>query len=214
MNITSITFNNFRCFGEYHLQFKPTVNLLFGVNGCGKTSILRGLKIAMSSFFSGFSDSNTRFIGISNDDFMSEVRDGVESLERQVNISYDLAEFKNMILSRTGKKNRTAISGIKPLRDYTHSLYHDLSTEDDGSIALPIFAAFSTEDIHSSRKLDRSIFCKYYQPRSFGYYECLQGDGFFDYWMHRLLILQEGQKSLSEIEVVLCAIKEALGDRG
>ena len=51
MNITSITFNNFRCFGEYHLQFKPTVNLLFGVNGCGKTSILRGLKIAMSSFF-------------------------------------------------------------------------------------------------------------------------------------------------------------------
>lgn len=104
MNITSITFNNFRCFGEYHLQFKPTVNLLFGVNGCGKTSILRGLKIAMSSFFSGFSDSNTRFIGISNDDFMSEVRDGVESLERQVNISYDLAEFKNMILSRTGKK--------------------------------------------------------------------------------------------------------------
>ena len=77
MNITSITFNNFRCFGEYHLQFKPAVNLLFGVNGCGKTSILRGLKIAMSSFFSGFSDSNTRFIGISNDDFMSEVRDGV-----------------------------------------------------------------------------------------------------------------------------------------
>lgn len=214
MNITSITFNNFRCFGEYHLQFKPAVNLLFGVNGCGKTSILRGLKIAMSSFFSGFSDSNTRFIGISNDDFMSEVRDGVESLERQVNISYDLAEFKNMILSRTGKKNRTAISGIKPLRDYTHSLYHDLSTEDDGSIALPLFAAFSTEDIHSSRKLDRSIFCKYYQPRSFGYYECLQGDGFFDYWMYRLLILQEGQKSLNEIEVVLCAIREALGDRG
>lgn len=54
MNITSITFNNFRCFGEYHLQFKPAVNLLFGVNGCGKTSILRGLKIAMSSFFQVF----------------------------------------------------------------------------------------------------------------------------------------------------------------
>ena len=29
-----------------------------------------------------------------------------------------------------------------------------------------------------------------------------------------MLILQEGQKSLSEIEVVLCAIREALGDRG
>ncbi len=50
----------------------------------------------MSSFFSGFSDSNTRFIGISNDDFMSEVHDGVESLERQVIISYDFAEFQNI----------------------------------------------------------------------------------------------------------------------
>lgn len=214
MKITSITFNNFRCFGEYQLQFKPTVNLLFGVNGCGKTSILRGLKIAMSSFFSGFSDSNTRFIGISNDDFMSEVHDGVESLERQVTISYDFTEFSNMVLKRSGKKNRTAISGIKSLRDFTQTLYLNLSVEDDGSIALPLFAAFSTEDIHSNRKLNRSIFSKYFQPRSFGYYECLQGDGFFEYWMYRLLILQEGQKSLSEIEVVRHAISEALGEGG
>lgn len=214
MKITSITFNNFRCFGEYQLQFKPTVNLLFGVNGCGKTSILRGLKIAMSSFFSGFSDSNTRFIGISDDDFMSEVHDGVESLERQVSISYDFTEFSNMVLKRTGKKNRTAISGIKSLRDYAQTLYLNLSIEDDGSIALPLFASFSTEDIHSSRKLNRSIFCKYFQPRSFGYYECLQGDGFFGYWMYRLLILQEGQKSLSEIAVVQHAIAEALGKGG
>ena len=214
MKITSITFGNFRCFGEYQLRFKPTVNLLFGVNGCGKTSILRGLKIAMSSFFSGFSDSNTRFIGISTDDFMSEVYDGVESLERQVTISYDFTGFNNMVLKRSGKKNRTSISGIKHLRDFTHTLYHNLSTEDDGSIALPLFAAFSTEDIHSSRKLDRTIFCKYFQPRSFGYYECLQGDGFFDYWMYRFLVLQEGQKSLGEIEAVQHAISEALGERG
>lgn len=214
MKITSITFNNFRCFGEYQLQFKPTVNLLFGVNGCGKTSILRGLKIAMSSFFSGFSDSNTRFIGISNDDFMSEVHDGVESLERQVTISYDFTEFPNMVLKRSGKKNRMGISGIKSLRDFTQTLYLNLSIDDDGSIALPLFAAFSTEDIHSSRKLNRSIFSKYFQPRSFGYYECLQGDGFFEYWMYRLLILQEGQKSLSEIEVVRHALEEVLGEGG
>ena len=187
---------------------------MFGVNGSGKTSILRGLEIAMSSFFSGFSDSNTRFIGISNDDFMSEISDGVESLERSVVISYDLASYSNMQLKRTGKKNRTAIAGIKQLRDYAHTLYKELLTEDDGSIALPLFAAFSTEDIHSSRKINGSVFCKYFKPRSFGYYECLQGDGFFDYWMRRLMILQEGQKSLGEIAVVQHAIAEALGDEG
>lgn len=71
MRINNIRFSNFRCFLGYTLGFKQSVNLLFGANGSGKTTILRGLKIAMSSYFSGFSDVNTRFIGISNDDFMS-----------------------------------------------------------------------------------------------------------------------------------------------
>ena len=214
MRIESLTFSNFRCFDNYHLGFKKGVNLLFGANGSGKTTILRGMKIAMSSFFSGFSDVNTRFIGISNGDFMSEVNNETESLERPVAIEYDFSDYARLELSRAGKKNRTSIVGIKALRDATKRLYQQLAEEDDGDVALPLFAAFSTEDIHSTRKLDKAIFSKYFQPRSFGYYECLQGDGFFYYWMHRLLVLAEGQKSLMEVEVVSSAIAKALGPQG
>ena len=214
MKLESLTFLNFRCFDDYRLNLKNGVNLLFGANGSGKTSILRGMKIAMSSYFSGFSDENTRFLGISNSDFKSEVADDTESLERPVTIKYDFTGYDNLILSRSGKKNRTSIAGIKPLRDATKSLYQQLAHNDDGRTALPLFAAFSTEDIHSTRKLDRTKFAKYYQPRSFAYYECLQGDGFFDYWMHRLLVLAEGQKSLMEIAVVSNAIASALGRGG
>ena len=172
------------------------------------------MKIAMSSFFSGFSDANTRFIGIGNGDFMSEVTNDTESLERPVVIEYEFSDSGHLVLSRSGKKNSTSIVGIKPLRDAAKELYQKLAAKDDGSIALPLFAAFSTEDIHSTRKLDKSVFAKYYQPRSFGYYECLQGDGFFDYWMYRLLVLAEGQKSLMEIDVVQNAIAKALGPDG
>lgn len=214
MRIERLTFLNFRCFENYSLNLKKGTNLLFGVNSSGKTTILRGLKIAMSSFFSGFSDANTRFKGIADDDFMSEIEWDTESLERPVSIEYDFAEFQGLKLIRTGKKNRTSVSGIKHLRDATKNLYQQLAKEDDGSVELPLFAAFSTEDIHSSRKLDKKNFAKYYQPRSFGYYECLQGDGFFEYWMYRLLVLAEGQKSLMEIEVVNNAIKKALGENG
>lgn len=214
MKIESLSFSNFRCFEQYHLNFKKGVNLLFGANGSGKTSVLRGVKIAMSSFFSGFSDANTRFIGISNGDFMSDVSNETESLERPVAIGYDFSDYKDLLLARTGKKNRTSISGIKCLRDASKHLYQMLADVDDGSVALPLFAAFSTEDIHSSRKLDRAIFAKYFQPRSFGYYECLQGDGFFEYWMHRLLVLVEGQKSLMEVEIVGNAIEKVLGPEG
>ena len=214
MRIEYLVFSNFRCFENYRLNFKKGTNLLFGANGSGKTTILRGLKIAMSSFFSGFSDVNTRFIGIADNDFMSEITNETETLERPVAIEYKFTDSVNLILSRTGKKNRTSITGIKPLRDAAKDLYQQLAAEDNGTIALPLYAAFSTEDIHSTRKLDKSIFSKYFQPRSFGYYECLQGDGFFDYWMHRLLILAEGQKSLMEITVVSNAIERALGPEG
>lgn len=215
MKIEKLKFGNFRCFENYQLEFKNGVNLLFGPNGSGKTTILRGIKVAMSSFFSGFSDSNTRFIGIADSDFMNEIENEVETLERPVSLEYDFSDFRELKLSRSGKKNkRTSISGIKIMRENTKNLYNKLAFEDDGSIELPLFAAFSTEDIHSSRKLDRRIFSKYFQPRSFGYYECLQGDGFFDYWLYRLLILTEGQKSLTEINVVNNAIKDALGYKG
>ncbi len=214
MRIEKIHFSNFRCFEDYSLEFKPSVNLLFGVNGSGKTTVLKGLKVIMSSFFSGFSDGNTRFIGISDKDFISEVDGGVETLERPVSISYGFTDYPDLTLSRSGKKNRTSIAGIRPLKDETRMLYRQLAAGDDGSVALPLFAAFSTEDIHSSRKLDRGIFAKYFQPRSFGYYECLQGDGFFDYWMNRLMVLAEGQKSLMETEAVDEAISKALGADG
>lgn len=214
MRFKELVFSNFRCFENYRLDFKKGINLLFGANGSGKTTILRGLKIAMSSYFSGFSDANTRFIGIANGDFMSEVTNDTESLERPVTIEYVFSGFDNLVLSRSGKKNYTSIAGIKPLRDAAKALYQKLAAEDDGSIDLPLFAAFSTEDIHSTRKLNKSIFAKYFQPRSFGYYECLQGDGFFDYWMHRLLVLAEGQKSLMELTVVNNAIEKALGPDG
>ena len=214
MKIEKLTFLNYRCFDNFQLDFKKGTNLLFGANSSGKTSILQGIKIAMSSFFSGFSDVNTRFIGIAPNDFTTETDSDTEYLERPVSLEYDFTEFRNLKLTRSGRKNRTSISGIKEMRDASKKLYQQLAIEDNGSIALPLFAAFSTEDIHSSRKLDKTIFAKYIQPRSFGYYECLQGDGFFNYWIYRLLVLTEGQKSLSEINIVKEALSKALGPQG
>ena len=162
MKINRLAFSNFRCFEENEFEFRKGINLLFGANGSGKTTILRGMKIAMSSFFSGFSDINTRFIGIADNDFMNEVSNDVESLERPVAIEYDFSDYTNLTISRTGKKNRTSIAGIKTLRTASKELYQQLAAGDDGQISLPLFAAFSTEDIHSTRKLDKSLFATYF----------------------------------------------------
>lgn len=53
-------FSNFKCFENYRLVFLNGINQLLGENGSGKTTILRGMKIAISSFFSVF--LNEQFI--------------------------------------------------------------------------------------------------------------------------------------------------------
>lgn len=53
-------FSNFKCFENYRLVFLNGINQLLGENGSGKTMILRGMKIAISSFFSVF--LNEQFI--------------------------------------------------------------------------------------------------------------------------------------------------------
>ncbi|MCD8210393.1 MAG: AAA family ATPase [Prevotella sp.] len=79
---------------------------------------------------------------------------------------------------------------------------------------LPLFASFTTEDIHSTRKIKADKFKQYIQKPSFGYYECLEGNGFLPYWLKRLLVLEEGQKNLHEIKIVRQAIMDALGKHG
>ena len=81
-------------------------------------------------------------------------------------------------------------------------------------LALPLFASFSTSYIHSTRKLSLEPFKKYEHKPSFGYYECLQGDGFLKYWTKRLLVLREANTGVLEINGVVSAMMAALGPDG
>lgn len=51
MRIDTFTLKNFRAFPEISAQLHPDFNLIIGVNGTGKTSILEGLRIAVGSLF-------------------------------------------------------------------------------------------------------------------------------------------------------------------
>ena len=80
--------------------------------------------------------------------------------------------------------------------------------------ALPVYACFTTEDIHASRKIDRNKFKEYAQKPSFGYFECYDCRGLFDYWLERLLVLQEAESGEQEINCVKKAIQKCLGADG
>ena len=190
------------------------INLIIGDNASGKTTILRGMRIALSSFFTGFSDENTKTTGIVNGDFTRLYHNGQQALIRPVKICFDIDNYKNLYIERLGLKKKTLYKGVKEYKNNAFLLYLQRTFTNESQIPLPLFASFSTEDIHSTRKLSVKDFKRYQLPPSFGYYECLYGDGFLDYWIKRLLVLEEGATDKTEIAIIRNAVKTSLGEEG
>jgi Recombinational DNA repair ATPase (RecF pathway) len=228
-----IRLENFRCYTSQVIRYKSGINLLIGDNASGKTSILKACRYVLSAFFSGFSDENTKWISPDIDDFTIIEKDGIVLPEKPIVLSFTIDEdmykpvsYKDIFFNpacygeyqlrkNTKKNSRSLISGIKHYRDYAKLLYSNFIDGEHGQVyPLPLFAGFTTEDIHASRKIDSAKFQSYAQKSSFGYYECLSGERFFPYWINRLLILEEGGKNKQEVEIVKNAIISALGVNG
>ena len=133
-----------------------------------------------------------------------------------------LGEFyPTLSIEKRSKKNaRNLVSGLLPLRNYASLLQKNSHSIIDGTAiqrnALPLFAYFTTEDIHTVRKFDKEkrSFKKYPQKPSFGYFENFDCKGLLDCWLKRLLVLKEAKKGEQEIECVRKAVVSALGPDG
>lgn len=228
-----ITIKNFRCYEEKSIEFRSGVNLLIGDNSVGKTSLLHACNLVVNSFFSGYSDENTLWISADNNDFRNT---GIT--EQPVEILFHLGEWDfNTILTPIGesysldrdidlkiekkskKNSRNLLSGLTPLRNYasnmklwSHIVLVDKTIQQINP--LPVYACFTTEDIHSVRKFNKDKFKTYIQKPSFGYYECYDCRGLFECWIKRLLVLKEAQRGEKEINSVRNAIIDALGPNG
>lgn len=214
---------NFRCFEKFEISFKPCINLIIGDNGSGKTSLLSACRYAISAFFAGFSARETSWRTFVIEDFREQIVNGLLLPEKPIQLAFEMSDtFSDNdfpsdalpLLERKTKKNsRVLRNGLKPYIEYCKTLYTQSfdTTEQRQVRPLPLFAAFSTEDIHRVRKINGREFKRYALAPTFGYYECLEGDGFFPYWIQRLLVLKEGEKNEEELSIVQKALLRALG---
>lgn len=228
-----ITIKNFRCYEEKGIEFRRGVNLLIGDNSVGKTSLLHACNLVVNAFFSGYSDDNTVWISADNDDFRNTgiAEQPIEIafhpgewdfpvISTPTSESYSLDINEELKIEKKSKKNsRNLISGLIPLRNYASNMklwsHIELADKSIQQInPLPVYACFTTEDIHSVRKFNKENFKTYIQKPSFGYYECYDCRGLFEYWIKRLLVLKEAQKGELEIKSVRNAIINALGPNG
>lgn len=225
-----LSIENFRCFEHFEISFRPRINLLVGDNATGKTSLLKACKYALSAWFAGFSDENTRWQTFKSNDFYKVEYSGFSSQEKPIRIFFDygLSEWQHFadimipqeqyIGRNTPKNSRSLQSGILELREYASKLQMQYLDKDGKlllqNLRLPLFVSFSTEDIHTKRKIRESAYMSYFPKPSFGYYECLNADGLFKYWKKRLLVLKEEDEESREVQCVCDAIVKALGKGG
>lgn len=218
MILTRIEFKGFRCFSDYSLDFRRGVNLLIGDNGSGKTSVIRGVVLALNAFFKGFSDENTSCAGIASDDFNHSVANESKSLTRPVEIVFTIeGNDEEVSIFRESKKTSTTYKNAKEFNGQNKELYYRVAEEDGNnrSTPLPLIAFFATDDIHSKvGNVNGKAFKDYYLTPSFGYYFCLKGGFLAKHWINRMLVLKEGGKGEEELTVVVNALKKALGEKG
>ena len=228
-----ITIKNFRCYEEKNMEFRRGVNLLIGDNSVGKTSLLHACNLVVNAFFSGYSDENTVWKSVDDNDFreMGVAELPIEIIfhpneqdypiiQTQSGNNYSLDPNVELKIEKKSKKNsRNLTTGLKALRDYATVCNHSSHIlQEDKSVlqvnVLPVYDCFTTEDIHSVRKFDKNKFNKYNHKPSFGYFECYDCRGLFECWIKRLLVLKEAQRGEEEINSVRNAIIEALGPTG
>lgn len=146
--------------------------------------------------------------------------DGTSTCLYDTNSLLDLSYPEYYIEKKSKKNSRNLITGLKPFKEFAALLQAHSHGMVDGKViqfnALPLYAYFTTEDIHSTRKFDKEKreFKKYPQKPSFGYVESFDCRGLLDCWIKRLLVLKEAKKGDQEIECVRRAIISALGPDG
>lgn len=234
-----LTIHNFRCYDTKSIEFRSGINLFVGDNASGKTSLIRACNLVANAFFCGYSDENTNWKSVDENDFKLNIGENNTILpEKPVTIEFHLSErdflslenqsgnlldfdYNGVLLTlekKSRKNSRNLVTGLTPLKYYTSMLYSCSHIEEKGKLmqynTLPVYACFTTEDIHASRKIDSAKFKEYAQKPSFGYFECYDCRGLFEYWIKRLLVLKEAETGETEILTVRNALRDALGENG
>lgn len=144
MRLENLSFKNLRLFGNDEQQFvfcsDKDICILLGNNGAGKTSLLHGISVLVSSFFDAFPDIPVKLFRD------TDVR--IESNQRRADylkIAADISTRNTHIhCERFRQGNTTAPpSNIAQIKEYANYIKHCI--DDNLPIELPVLAYYGTE---------------------------------------------------------------------
>ena len=132
MRITTLKLTNVRAIETAEFRFQPGFNLIVGVNGVGKSTILDALRICMSRILPSTTESRAKAMAFS----ISDIRSGFPFLDAQLSFAIGVDEFRFRRLQwreafaadddENIKKLRRKILDSERLRDRKRNLLREL----------------------------------------------------------------------------------------
>lgn len=138
MHIQTLTLTNFRGARSLSLDLHPRLNVLVGVNGAGKSTVLDASAIMLSWVISRIRQAGTSGRPIAEDDITNKRGSAtleIHSLDGEQPITWRLTK------SRKGYGLSEKPSDLKALSDYTKQIQHRIATEKE-STNIPLFVHY------------------------------------------------------------------------
>ena len=155
MKIKNIKLKNFRCFEELVIELNERCNVIVGVNGAGKSTILDALAISIGTYFAKIPTAYS--LPIQKEDVLrkSYLTGSIISTEYQfpVVISTEgIANGKFIEWSRelNGLKNKTTVKNASNLIEVGH-IQHQNIQNGVTDTTLPIFAYYGTGRLYKKK---------------------------------------------------------------
>ena len=90
MRVTSLKLANLRAIETAEFRFQPGFNLIVGVNGVGKSTVLDALRICMSRILPSTTESRAKARSFS----ISDIRNGFPFLDAELSLAIGVDEFR------------------------------------------------------------------------------------------------------------------------
>ena len=223
MRLKEVRFTNFRLFSDYVVQLGEKSTVLIGDNGAGKTSVLSGVRRALSFLFA----SNNKYPKTLTGSSHVNVR-GMQMWDANYNSSNRTFDYPICISAYAQIENERSEWTLKKKTEkgkYYSSLYQEAQSKilspfnsDPSSFPLPVLAYFSDSYPHAQAGVGshaKKVVGKENLPRDFGYYGWDDRNSNIELWFKRFLYTSQKIRDLKAKEEQLLLlnyeVREASG---
>lgn len=187
MKIEKLTLKNFRAFENFECKFDLQMNVLVGLNGFGKTSVLDAIAISYGQFVGGFETSKDRGIlnsdirlvkyNITDDDTeQADIENSNMEHQFPVKVDVTIHDPESYHFPKEWSRSRNTLKGrttqVKDLKTIAQKLQKSVQNNED--VSLPLLSYYGTGRLWKEKRLtEKKNPAQKMNSRLDGYLDCL-----------------------------------------